>query len=107
MKKDPGNGRETGTGAYRKPGTGTNPHEGAVYTVAGASGSTGGGSLNHPAMITSLNVLGSMVLDVSGNRLDARYVDFNGTIRDTFTMIKGGGPTADVIPPAAVRDLGP
>jgi acid phosphatase type 7 len=102
MKLDPGNGRESGTGAYRKAGLGTNPHEGAVYTVAGASGSTGGGSLDHPIMVTSLDVLGSMIIDVDGQRLDARYLDNNGSIRDSFTILKGG---ADVIAPAAVRDL--
>ena len=87
-KKDGGSGRPSGTGAYEKPLTGPDPHEGAVYAVAGASGQTGGGSLNHPAMYLSLNVLGSMVLDFNGNRLDARYLDSAGTTRDTFTIIK-------------------
>ena len=87
-KKDGGSGRPSGTGAYQKPLTGPDPHKGAVYAVAGASGQTSGGSLNHPAMYLSLNVLGSMVLDFSGNRLNATYLDSGGTVRDTFTIIK-------------------
>ncbi len=68
MIVDAGDGRIDGTGAYQKPGVLT-PHKGAVYTVAGSSGQTGGGSLNHPAMYISLNVLGSLVLDVNGSQL--------------------------------------
>ena len=61
MKKDGGNGREDGTGAYNKPSSGSAAHAGAVYSVAGSSGFAGGGALNHPAMFISLNVMGSMV----------------------------------------------
>ncbi|HZM71402.1 MAG TPA: metallophosphoesterase family protein, partial [Candidatus Cryosericum sp.] len=63
MKLDGGNGRVDGTGAYEKPSPGPAPHEGAVYVVAGSSGQTGGGSLNHPAMFVSFNTLGSVALD--------------------------------------------
>jgi hypothetical protein len=105
MKIDPGDGRESGDGPYTKPTLGTGPHEGCVYTVAGSSGHTGGGSLNHPIMVSSLNVIGSVVMDVSGNRLDARFIDGNGTVRDGFTIMKGTGPAPDTTPPAAVADL--
>jgi predicted phage tail protein len=100
MKKDGGSGREDGSGAYRKPSPGLAPHEGTVYAVAGSSGQTSGGTLNHPAMFISLNVLGSMVIDVEGSRLDAKFIDQAGTVRDYFTMIKGSGsgPTAPVAP---------
>ena len=73
---------------YQKPALGTDPHEGAVYAVAGSSGQISGGSLNHPAMVVSLNVLGSMVLDFNGNRLDAIFLDAAGTVRDSFTIVK-------------------
>ena len=89
MKVDDGDGRETGDGAYVKSTLGPTPNEGAVYVVAGASGKTSGGSLNHPAMYVSLNVAGSMVLDIDGDRLDATYLDQAGTSRDSFTMLKG------------------
>jgi len=103
MKKDGGSGREDGTGAYSKPTVGPAPHEGAVYAVAGSSGQISGGTLNHPAMFVSFNTLGSMVLDVDGNRLDAKFLDSTGVVRDYFTMVKGGtAPTA----PAAPSGLG-
>jgi hypothetical protein len=94
MKKDGGSGRVDGTGAYRKPTYGQAPHEGAVYAVAGSSGQTSGGLLNHPAMFISLNSLGSMVLDVSGNRLEAAFLDSSGIRRDYFTMLKGAAPAS-------------
>jgi hypothetical protein len=89
MKKDGGSGREDGSGAYGKPTVGPAPHEGAVYAVAGSSGQTSGGALNHPAMFVSFNTLGSMVIDVDGNRLDAKFLDSGGVVRDYFTMVKG------------------
>jgi hypothetical protein len=91
---DNGSGREDGSGAYVKSATGPVPHEGTVYAVPGASGQTSGGTLNHPAMYVSLNVLGSMILDVDGDRLDATYLDSAGTRRDYFTVIKGGSGNA-------------
>jgi len=90
MKKDGGSGRENGTGAYSKPTNGLAPHEGAVYAVAGSSGQASGGTLNHPAMYISLNSLGSMILDVNGSRLDAKFIDQTGATQDYFTLIKGG-----------------
>ena len=96
MKKDGGSGREDGTGAYQKPTDGLAPHEGAVYAVAGSSGQTSGGTLNHPAMYISLNSLGSMILEVNGNRLDAKFIDQTGATKDYFTIVKGGVPQAPV-----------
>jgi hypothetical protein len=59
--------------------------------VAGSSGKTSGGKLNHPAMVVSLNVLGSVVIDVSGSRLEARFIDDQAVIRDSFVIEKGAG----------------
>lgn len=101
MILDNGSGREDGTGAYVKATFGIAPHQGAVYAVAGSSGQTSGGTLNHPAMFISLNNLGSMVLDIDGNRLDAKFLRENGAIADYFTIIKGGGGTV----PAAPQNL--
>ena len=84
-----GDGRESGDGAYIKPGPAGTPNEGAVHAIVGSSGKTeAGGSLNHPVMAESMLTLGSMVLDVSGSRLDAVFLDSSGTIRDEFTIIK-------------------
>jgi hypothetical protein len=94
MKKDGGSGRPETTGAYHKDTLGPAPHEGAVYAVAGSSGQTAGGPLNHPAMFISLNNLGSMVLDVNGGRLDVKFLRENGVVADSFTIIKDGPPAA-------------
>jgi hypothetical protein len=85
MIKDGGNGRENGTGVYGKD---PEPHAGAVYTVCGVSGQVSGGSLNHPVMVTSLRVLGSMVIDIRGDRLDAGFLDSTGVTRDAFSISK-------------------
>ena len=92
MKKDGGSGRADDTGAYTKRSTGPAHHEGAVYAVAGSSGKVNGGPLNHPAMFISLTSLGSMVLDVNGDRLDATFLDSSGARRDYFTIVKGEAP---------------
>lgn len=89
MKVDRGNGNESGDGAYVKAHAELAPHEGAVYVVAGSSGVTGGGALNHPAHVVSLNEMGSLVLDIDGHRLDARFVGMRGNLRDRFTIVKG------------------
>jgi acid phosphatase type 7 len=88
--KQAGSGRVDNGGAYNKTTTGL-AHAGTVYAVAGSSGQTSGGSLNHPAMFISLNELGSMVLDVDGLTLNAKFINGSGTTRDYFTMTKGGG----------------
>ena len=90
MKKDGGSGRDAAP--YRKS-SGTQPHEGAVYIVAGSSGHATGGPLNHPAMFVSLNEMGSVVLDVSPTRLDAKFIRETGAIDDWFSIVKGDAPS--------------
>ena len=107
MKKDGGSGRSDTSGAYRKPTYGMAPNQGAVYVVAGTSGKISGGTLNHPVMYTSQAVLGSLVLDMDGSRLDATFVDDTGARRDWFTIEKGttgGSPSSPAYggTPAAV-----
>lgn len=87
-KLDAGNGRENGTGAYKKPDGGPVSHQGTVYIVSGSAGQATGGTLDHPAMCVSLNNLGSLVLDVNSNRLDAKFIRENGTTNDYFTILK-------------------
>ena len=99
MKKDGGSGRPNETGAYNKATLGAGAHEGAVYAVAGSSGQISGGTLNHPAMFISLNNLGSMVFDVNGNTLDAKFLRENGAIADSFRIVKGvAGPATPAAP---------
>ena len=104
--KDGGNGRIDGTGAYQKQTLGSAAHEGTVYAVAGSGASLGGGPLNHPAMYRSTNGLGSLVLDLHANRLEARFVRETGAIDDYFTIIKGATPfrvTATAVTNGTVR----
>ena len=86
---DSGNGDPDGDGAYVKPSAGPAPHEGTVYAVAGSGGALGGGTLDHPAMVVSLNQLGSMALDFEGRVLFARFVNGAGVITDQFRIVKG------------------
>jgi hypothetical protein len=89
MKVDGGSGRDPAP--YRK-GAGTPAHDGAVYVVAGSSGKTEGGTLDHKAMFISLNNLGSVVVDVNGSRLDARFLRENGAVADSFAIVKDSAP---------------
>ncbi len=92
MVLDAGDGDDAGDGHYGKTSLGTAPHEGAVYVVAGSAGKIDGGPLNHPAMHVSLNQLGSLVLDIDGDRLDASFVGLTG-VEDHFTLVKGEART--------------
>ncbi len=96
MKLDGGSGREDGSGTYTKP-AGLPSNQGTVYAVAGNGGKTtawtGGSTAEfnpspHPVMFYSALHAGSMVLDVNGNRLDAKMIRENGSVDDYFTIIK-------------------
>jgi len=69
--------------------------KGTVYVVAGSSGQHGGGTLDYPAMFTSIDQLGSMVLDVNGVELEAKFLQADGQIADCFTIEKVG-PTLGI-----------
>jgi hypothetical protein len=100
MKRDGGSGRDDDSGAYLKATFGAGAGEGAVYVVCGSSGWVTGptltlppdGYLKHPAMFIGLDRIGSMVIDVNSNRLDAKFLRNNGAVDDYFTIIKGSGP---------------
>jgi hypothetical protein len=91
-KVDAGSGREGDTGAYKKPERGPLPHQGTVYVVAGSAGESQNGQFNHPAMYISLRRLGSLVLDIAGDRLDAMFLREDGTTNDYFTILKNNHP---------------
>jgi len=82
-------GRADGTGAYVKPGD-LAPNAGAVHVVCGVSGKKEpGGPLNHPVMYYSTaSHLGSVVVDVNGTSLNARFINDVGTIMDRFDIVK-------------------
>ena len=97
MVVDGGDGREDGSDAY-----GAAAPTGTVYTVCGCSGARGSGSLNHPAMFASMSLNGSVVIDVEGKHLRARFLDDAGRIRDHFTIVhvdaREGNVDADSLP---------
>jgi hypothetical protein len=83
MILDGGDGRPTGDGAYTQlqgPGSGT------VYSVAGSSGKTSAGALNHNAMFISLQRLASVVLDIDGDAISFTSIDENGVVLDSFRL---------------------
>lgn len=97
MALDDGDGRPGSDGAYVKTWGDGAANEGAVFAVAGSSGKKSGGDLNHPAMKVSLNALGSMVLDIHGQRLEARFLDETGAVLDWFTLENGNDVTGPAI----------
>jgi len=101
MFVDDGDGREDGNGSYQKEGS--DAHSGTVYTVAGSSGKISSGSLDHPVMYKSMKVLGSVVLDIDGTRLDATFLDDSGDVRDYYTVQKSGGTPLEI--PTAPTNL--
>lgn len=100
MLVQPWSGDPSVDAAYTKWPSGAEPHQGAVYVVAGSSGQVSGGPLNHPAMAVSLSELGSLGLAFDGLSLRAYFLDDLGAERDVFELHKGvttitdlGGPT--------------
>lgn len=97
MVVDGGDGDPVGDGAYSKiPAM---PQGGAIYAVAGSSGKKTSAPLDHPVMIRNFVELGSMVLDVNGNQLDALFLNSAGTIRDQFTIIHDDTPLEKPLAP--------
>jgi predicted phosphodiesterase len=86
MKTDTGNGRKDGDGEYTNPLNSVD--HGIVYTVAGSSGKTRSAPLNHPVHYLSLSKLGSVVLDIDGAELNARFVSPDSGAVDYFTIVK-------------------
>ncbi len=65
--------------------------QGTVYVVSGSAGQLGGtqASFPHKAMqYADATNGGAMILEVQGNRLDAKWINADGAIRDHFTMMK-------------------
>ena len=80
---DSGAGNPAGDGAYER-NAGAN--RGTVYAVAGSSSKLTSGPLSHPAMVVAEMRLGSLVIDIDGGRLEARFLRDNGTLGDHFVI---------------------
>lgn len=66
-------------------------YEGTVYVVSGSAGQLEGEQPGYPhnaLPFANSTVGGSMILEVKGNRLDAKWICADGVIRDKFTMMK-------------------
>jgi hypothetical protein len=89
FQKDPGDGDPAGDGAYRKTDVGPIPHSGAVYVVNGSGSEFRNATLNHPAHVVGLLETGSMVIDIDGPTLTARFLSGGGVVDDQFQIVKG------------------
>ena len=69
------------TGSARGPG-------GAVYVVTGSASQTGGGSLNHPAMVKGFNERGSVLVEADPYQLKVDFVTEGGEVKDSFRLTK-------------------
>lgn len=84
MIVEKGLGRET---PYRKP-LGLVPHAGTVYSVVGSSAYADKGPLDHPVMAVAKRELGSLLVDVVGNTLTARFITPKGEVLDEYRIVK-------------------
>jgi len=121
---DNGNGRDLGSvdgsgnfvtdggdGPYRKELGST--QSGTIYSICGASGKLSGWSggysdtvnpVPHPVFVVNLRAMGSMIIQVEGNTLNAQYLDDQNVVRDDFTIVK---PVSGSVQVASVSELGP
>jgi hypothetical protein len=89
MKLDSGDGAVDGDGAYQQH---AGRASGAVYIVAGSSGSASSGKLNHPAMFRSLARMGALVMDFDGDQMDVMFIGKKGHKLDAFRLIQTASP---------------
>jgi hypothetical protein len=84
----------------------TDVRNGIVYVVAGSAGQLDGTSAGYPhnAMYYSdVSIGGAFFFEVEGNRLDAKWVCSDGSIRDQFTMMKDVNKTTSLLFLQALR----
>jgi hypothetical protein len=86
---DPGNGDPAGDGAYHKATFGLPSHAGAVYVVNGSGSEVRLPIGDHPAMFAKIGELGSLVVDIDGDTMTARFLNNGGVVSDQFRLIKG------------------
>ena len=100
MILDNGFGGSNGDCPYEKNTTISKAHKGTIYAVVGCSGKLSGTSSGwpHPAMAYSIETrLGSMIMTVDHNRLDAEFVGIDGSITDYFSILKNSGVRDTVV----------
>ena len=88
MIVDSTSGKADQTGAYLKPNLLTS-NNGTVYVVCGSSGKLSSTSITHPAMFTTnTDYLGSVVIDITKDTLECKFLNENGIIQDYFHVVK-------------------
>ncbi len=85
-------GRDDMGEAYIKYTNGPLAGIGTVYVVEGnSSGSNGPGPISHPLIYWGEqcdSCIGSLIIDIDGDRLDGYYLNAYDSIRDYFTILK-------------------
>jgi hypothetical protein len=94
---DGGNGNPAGDGAYPKS---SDVNQGAVYVVAGTGGKLPeAGTGTHPVMVfTDFASNGSLLVDINGDVLTARFLRSDGGFTDAFSIDKSAGTGANQRP---------
>lgn len=99
MILDGSNGNPNENNEYVKYTNGPEAGKGTVYCVVGSSGQKGDGTnpLNHPAMyISTEDYHGSLVMDIEGLTLHAKFIDKTGFVIDEFSIMKEPGSLAGI-----------
>lgn len=84
---DDGDGNRHGDGAYQKS-PGLNPNQGAIQIVTGHGGTGLTRKGYHPIMKRSIMQNGSTLVQISGNTMTTKMLNFRGQIVDTFHIEK-------------------
>ncbi len=84
-------------GGYKKHTTGLAPHSGTVYLVLGSSSKLDQAPLDHPVMVAPRQEMGSVLVDINKQRLNAVFVNRDGAVADQFSIVKGVAS----VPPAS------
>lgn len=94
MILDAGTGGNEDDCPYQKHTQYTKSHQGTVYAVVGCSGklSSVSSSWPHPVIAEAdYTTMGSMLLTIEKNRLDAEFIRTDGSVFDHFSIIKNAG----------------
>lgn len=107
-QKDDGTGSFPEECPYHKNTENGSGNQGAVYSVVGCSGKLSGvqGSWPHPAMVSyTYEHVGTMIITVERNRMDAVFLTKDQVIYDKFTIVKNAGSeqTVSVCPNVPVN----
>jgi predicted phosphodiesterase len=64
------------------------PFAGTLYNVMGSSSKLNRAALEHPALPFSFQKMGSLLLEITPKRLDAKFITIDGEIGDHYSIVK-------------------